>query len=155
MLLVEVRRVLAALDAAGCPHWLEGGWGVDALVGHQTREHRDVDIDVDAGYEDVALSALAGLGYAIETDWRPNRVELVAPGRGWVDLHPLVIDASGVRQAALGGGWHQFPSNCFTTGRLDGEDMPCFTVEAQRFFHTGYEQRAVDHHDLALLDDLV
>ena len=154
MLLSEVQRVLAALRAAGCSFWLEGGWGVDALVGHQTREHRDVDIDVDAAHEDVALGALGELGYTIETDWRPNRVELVAPRRGWVDLHPLVIDASGVRQAALGGGWHHFPPNCFTTGRIDGEEVPCFTVEAQRFFRTGYEPRPVDLHDLARLDEL-
>ena len=154
MLLAEVQRVVAALEAAGCSFWLEGGWGVDALVGHQTREHRDVDVDIDARHEEAALGALAVLGYAIETDWRPNRVELVAPGRGWVDLHLLVIDASGVRQAALGGGWHEFPPDCFTTGHLDGHEVPCFTAETQRFFRTGYEPRPVDLHDLALLDDL-
>jgi hypothetical protein len=32
--LSEVLHVLAALSALGCRFWLEGGWGVDALVGH-------------------------------------------------------------------------------------------------------------------------
>jgi hypothetical protein len=33
-----------------------GGWGVDTLLGRQTRAHRDVDIDIDidAVHEEVA-----------------------------------------------------------------------------------------------------
>jgi len=48
----EVAGVLDRLDEAGCPYWLEGGWGVDALVdalvGAPTREHRDLDVDLAA-----------------------------------------------------------------------------------------------------------
>ncbi len=147
--------VLAAVDEVRCGYWLEGGWGVDALVGRQTRPHRDVDIDIDGAFEDEVLTALGELGYAVETDWRPNRVELTAPGRGWVDVHPLVLDDMGnARQAALGGGWHEFPRSFFTIGHLNGMAVPCFTVEAQRFFHTGYELRDLDRHDLAALDRL-
>ena len=153
MALEEVHDVLSAVAAVGCRYWLEGGWGVDALVGRQTRPHRDVDIDIDAAYESRVLQALHELGYEIETDWRPNRVELAAPGRGWVDIHPLEIDESGdARQAALGGGWHEFPRSYFTVGRLGGRTVPCYTVEAQLLFHTGYELRDVDHHDLEVLE---
>jgi hypothetical protein len=38
-----------------------------------------VDLAIHADDEVDALTALAGLGYTIETDWRPTRVELVAP----------------------------------------------------------------------------
>lgn len=48
-----------------------------------------------------------------------SSVELMAPGRGWVDVHPLVIDDDGTAgQAALGGGWHEFPRSYFTWGHL-------------------------------------
>lgn len=155
MSLADVLTVLDAVRSVGCRFWLEGGWGVDALVGRQNRPHRDVDVDIDGAFEDDVLATLAGLGYAIETDWRPNRVELVAPGRGWVDVHPLVIDADGdARQAALDGGWHEFPRSFFTTGVLDGVAVPCVSKEAQLLFHSGYELREVDRHDLALLDHL-
>ncbi len=155
MALSEVLLVLDAIGSVGCPHWLEGGWGVDALVGHQTRPHRDVDVDFDRSHEAVVLAALGELGYTVETDWRPTRVELVAPQRGWVDLHPLVVDPSGdARQAALEGGWHEFPARWFTTGSLDGVTVPCVSVEAQRAFHAGYELRDVDLHDLEQLDRL-
>jgi len=155
MTAAEVLAVLDAFRRVGCRFWLEGGWGVDALAGRQTRPHRDVDVDFDAAYETVVLQQLADLGYSIETDWRPNRVELAAPGRGWVDLHPLVLDDEGAaRQAALDGGWHEFPTSWFTTGTLQGETVPCVSAEAQRRFRSGYELRQVDLDDLAELDQL-
>ena len=155
MALSEVLRVLDRLDAAGVPHWLEGGWGVDALIGRQTRPHRDLDVDLDATRESLALEVLDELGYQIETDWRPNRVELVASGRGWVDVHPLTFDQQGnAVQAALDGGFHTFLASYFRRGHLGDRQVGCFSVEAQRLFHTGYEQRPVDTHDIALLDSL-
>lgn len=153
--ITEVLTVLRSLDAARVRYWLEGGWGVDALIGHQTRPHRDLDIDVDATQETLVLGVLHELGYVIETDWRPNRVELVAPGRGWVDLHPLRIDDDGsARQAALDGGYHEFPASYFTVGRLGDRTVPCVTKEAQIAFRGGYEPRPVDHHDLEVLESI-
>jgi lincosamide nucleotidyltransferase A/C/D/E len=153
--LSEVLEVLAALAVRGCRFWLEGGWGVDALVGHQTRRHRDLDVDLDARCEESALAVLAEMGYTVETDWRPNRVELTAPGRGRVDLHPLLVDEDGTaRQAALDGGFHVFPRSFFVTGSLTGVPVPRVSVAAQRLFHTGYELRSIDVHDLAVLDEL-
>lgn len=49
----DVQAVLAALDAAGVPTWLDGGWGIDALVGRQTRPHSDLDLV-------IALNRLIG-----------------------------------------------------------------------------------------------
>jgi lincosamide nucleotidyltransferase A/C/D/E len=153
--LEEVLSVLASVESLGCRWWLEGGWGVDALVGRQTRPHCDVDIDLDAACVSRVLEALRAAGYTIEEDWRPNRVELVAFGRGRVDLHPLVIEDDGsARQAALGGGWHEFPRSYFTAGTLGGVTVPCVSLEAQRLFHSGYALREVDTYDLALLDQL-
>ncbi len=152
----EVLAVLDAVGSTGCRHWLDGGWGVDALVGRQTRSHRDVDVVVDADGEQAVLDRLASLGYVVETDWRPNRVELAAPGRRWVDLHPVVLDGLGnARQAALGGGWHHFPADWRSTGRVGGVVVPCVSLAAQRLFHSGYEPRDVDRHDLAQLARLV
>nr|WP_270888929.1 hypothetical protein [Pedococcus sp. 5OH_020] len=112
-------------------------------------------MDFDARFENVVLAALEDLGYVIDTDWRPNRVELVAQGSRWVDLHPLVINADGsARQAALGGGWHEFDKSWFTTGSIGRFGVPCISAEAQRLFHSGYELRTIDIFDLAQLDRL-
>jgi lincosamide nucleotidyltransferase A/C/D/E len=153
--LTHVLQVLGALDEAGIGSWLEGGWGVDALVGHQTRAHRDVDVDIDAKHEPEALVILQELGYEPWADWRPNRIELVRNDGGCVDLHPLLVNADGsAHQPGLHGEFYEFPAAYFTTGALGGRGVGCFTVEAQRRFHTGYDQRQVDEHDLAQLDRL-
>ena len=104
MPLTEVHRILDVLEALPCVVWISGGWGVDALVGRQTRPHRDLDLGVDASREVEVLAALQSLGYEVETDRRPVRVEMAAPGDRWVDLHPVVLDVSGDgRQAGFEG----------------------------------------------------
>jgi lincosamide nucleotidyltransferase A/C/D/E len=149
-----VFRVLNALEEAGVVSWLEGGWGVDALVGRQTRPHRDVDLDIDASQEPLALRVLTELGYQIQTDWRPNRVELSAAA-GWVDVHPLLFDREGnARHPGLDGAFHDFPKAYFVTGNLAGRPVGCFSVEAQLRFHTGYDLRPEDAHDLIQLEGL-
>ena len=151
----EVLGVLAELTEAGCSVWVAGGWGVDALVGRQTRLHRDLDLALDARNETVALRALERRGYRVETDWRPVRVELVAEGRGWVDVHPVVFDATGHgRQAEVGRGKFDYPPEAFDQGTLGGVCVPCLSRDQQLLFHTGYEPRAIDLLDLALLEGL-
>ena len=148
----EVHTVLDALDAAGVRVWLEGGWGVDARAGAQTRPHRDLDVDVDARQEESALAVLAELGYSVETDWRPNRVELVAPGRGRVDVHPLTFDTQGNGiQIGLRGEHYVYPAAAFVTGTIAGRTVGCLSAAQQIAWHAGYEPRAVDRHDLAVL----
>src|SRR5919202_3133401 len=48
----DVIEVLTALDAGGIDYWVDGGWGIDALVGEQTRIHHDLDLRVSR--DDVA-----------------------------------------------------------------------------------------------------
>ena len=87
----DLLKVLDLMEASGIQYWLDGGWGVDVLVGKQTREHRDVDINFDARCTDVLLDALVFRGYEIVTDWRPVRIELYHPELSYVDIHPFVI----------------------------------------------------------------
>ncbi len=155
MLLTDVLAVTGALGDAGVRFWLGGGWGVDALVGRQTRPHRDLDLAVDATDLDQAVALLDGLGYQPETDWLPVRLELAAPGERWVDLHPVVFDVRGEgRQAGLDGTTFAYPAADLVTGRLDGHPLPCLSAGRQRVFHTGYLPRPQDLHDLALLAGL-
>jgi lincosamide nucleotidyltransferase A/C/D/E len=151
----EVHAVLDALAAAGCRVWIGGGWGVDALVGYQTRGHRDLDLAVDADHGDAALVALGKLGYVIETDWRPVRVEVVAAGRGRVDVHPVTFNEAGDgRQADGDGGFFLYPAGCFTIGTIAGRGVNCLTIAQQLRFHSGYQPRDIDRADLALLHGL-
>lgn len=146
----EVERVLDELDARRIRYWVAGGWGVAALAGAQTREHRDLDLAIDAADLSVCLQCLASLGYSRETDWLPVRVEYAAPGRGWIDVHPIAfdVDAGHGRQAGLDGGHFDYPPDAFASGSIQGREIPCLSRSQQRAFHSGYEPRPQDLHDL-------
>ena len=151
----EVHRVLDALAAAGCTAWLGGGWGVDALVGRQTRPHRDLDLLVEASHLDDALRALTRSGYVVETDWLPVRVEVAASGDRWVDLHPVVFDDEGNGvQAGPEGTTFDYPAGCLVRGRIGDREVGCLGTARQLEAHAGYPPREVDRHDLALLREL-
>jgi lincosamide nucleotidyltransferase A/C/D/E len=155
MLVADVIEVLDALDRDGVRHWVGGGWGVVALTGRQTREHRDLDLAVDRDDLDTGLATLQALGYVVETDWLPVRAELRASGARWVDVHPVSFDAGGHgRQPGLDGGSFEYPPDAFTRGAIAGRRVNCLSVVQQRRFRTGYEPRPQDFHDLAELDRL-
>jgi lincosamide nucleotidyltransferase A/C/D/E len=151
----EVLAVIHTLTSAGCRVWVVGGWGVDALIGSQTRSHRDLDLAVDATGEATALQLLNDRGYDIETDWRPVRVELAAPGDRWVDVHPIHFDENGdARQSGPNGSFFFYPRESLVEGRIDGTAIPCLSVAQQIHFHSGYEPRDIDIADLAHLHRL-
>ena len=153
--MTEVIEVLGALDRTRVRYWVAGGWGVVALAGRQTREHRDLDLAVDRDNAAAALTALGAPGYAVETDWRPVRVELAASGARWVDVHPVGFDADGHgRQPDQDGGFFDYPVDGFATGVIGGRRVNCLSAGQQRRFRTGYELRPQDRHDLAELDRL-
>ena len=153
--LSEVLSVSAALTGAGIRHWAGGGWGVDALVGRQTRLHRDLDLAVDAAQLSQAVRLLSALGYRPETDWLPVRLELAADGERWVDLHPVVFGADGDgRQAGPDGSHFTYPAADLVAGAVAGQPLPCLSARLQRVFHSGCPPRALDEADLALLADL-
>ena len=59
----DVLAVLDQLDRAGVVVWLDGGWGVDALLGGQSRPHQDLDLVIDRDDSEAAQTALAGMGF--------------------------------------------------------------------------------------------
>ena len=56
----DLFEVLDFMEELDITYWLDGGWGVDVLIGRQTREHRDVDINFDSRHTDGLLDALLG-----------------------------------------------------------------------------------------------
>lgn len=151
----DLFTVLDIFEKLKIRYWVEGGWGVDILTGKQNRIHRDIDIDFDGEYEKILLEELMRLGYKITTDWRPCRVELYHPELGYLDVHPLVINGDGsAKQAAPDGGWYEFEPQWFSSAIFEGRVIPCFSIEAQKLFHSGYDLREVDYFDLHNLEKI-
>lgn len=149
----DVIDVMSRLRDAGVKSWLDGGWGVDALLGEQTRDHEDLDLVVQLNAVDVIRHALAGLGYEITTDERPVRLVLATAHGLSIDLHTVTFDESGGGvQQQPGGGTYRYPPEGFAArGRVGGVELPCLTPEVQLECHTGYEPADTDCHDMWLL----
>ena len=152
----KVHRVLDVLERADVRAWVEGGWGVDALAGRETRAHDDLDLAVDTaadGFE-RAVAALIAQGYARGVDDLPIRLVLDAPDGRTVDLHPIRFEADGAAYQWGHDREYEYPADCFTVGRIDGREVACLGAAIQRDFHSGYEPRPVDHHDFAILAEV-
>ena len=46
MIAADVISLYTELEKLGITIWIDGGWGVDALLGEQTRPHHDLDITI-------------------------------------------------------------------------------------------------------------
>jgi lincosamide nucleotidyltransferase A/C/D/E len=150
----DVVEIVSGLAAAGVEARLGGGWGIDALVGRQTREHRDLDLAIDAELLPAAEAALGALGFAVSTDWLPVRVEL-SEGCRHIDVHPLNYRVDGSAwQAGLEGTRFEYPADAWVRGSVGGTGVVCLSATRQRLFHSGYPPRPVDLHDLALLEEV-
>lgn len=150
-----VLEVLSLLEKNDIRYWLDGGWGVDALAGKQTREHRDIDLDFDACQMDSLLRILQEAGYDIVTDERPVRIELYHPQYSYIDIHPFVLlEAGKAKQSDYEGGWFEFDADFFDVVSYKGRKIPCISLKGQNLFHTGYELRDVDVHDIEVLNSL-
>ncbi len=150
---VDVLAVLAAASARSVPVWVAGGWGIDALLGEQTRLHDDLDLAHRVEDEPKLLQALEQLGYRIVLDYRPARIAVADDGGREVDLHPVRFDALGDGvQAGFQEQVFHYPANCFTTGLIGNVAVACLTAEQQHQFHRGYELRERDRQDLARLN---
>jgi lincosamide nucleotidyltransferase A/C/D/E len=149
----DVLSILAILDRAGAEVWIGGGWGIDALLGEQTRAHRDLDLMHRTEQEPAVVAALERAGFSETLSWRPVRF-VVADGRSReIDLHPLVFAADGsAEQASLEPSLpFVYPASCFVTGTINGQIVNCLSAEQQVHFHQGYEPTDRDRDDMARL----
>ena len=109
----DVLAVVRALEHARLWFCLDGGWGVDALAGRETRSHDDLDLVLDRHDVARAEAALQSLGYRHDrtaVPGLPARHVLRSRDGRQVDLHVVLRDAAGDAWQELGGGaWGTTP----------------------------------------------
>jgi lincosamide nucleotidyltransferase A/C/D/E len=150
---VEVVRLVDAFDRAGVTVWLDGGWGVDALLGEQTRAHDDLDLVVALDDVPALIGGLAREGYDVAKGELPTCIVLLDQAGSQVDVHPVAFDEEGAGVYALeeGGTW-AYPAAGFDgRGTVLGREVRCLTPEVQVLCHAGYELDDDDLADLAAL----
>jgi lincosamide nucleotidyltransferase A/C/D/E len=142
------------LSEAGARVWIDGGWGVDALLCRQTRVHGDLDLGVARPDLQLVIDLLGGVGFAvIDRRYEEVTVQLAAPDGARVDLHPSTpLDGGGTEQLDFEGNWYFIGPA--VGGEIAGEAVRCIPVQAQLRAHSGYELRPKDLHDLASLREM-
>jgi lincosamide nucleotidyltransferase A/C/D/E len=131
--------------------WIDGGWGVDALLGEQTRPHLDLDIALRHADVPKLRVLLEARGYrdVLRDDTRDcNFVMSDAEGHV-VDFHSFTFDEAGNH---IFGVEYPFPS-LTGKGSIAGRPVQCISAEWMVKFHTGYELDENDLHDVLALHE--
>jgi lincosamide nucleotidyltransferase A/C/D/E len=150
----QALEVIARLEAAEVRAWIGGGWGIDALVGEQTRPHDDLDLAINTRDEARAIQTLQHAGFRIVEDHRPTRFVMRTSSGAEVDLHPIDFTGPGPGvQLVPGGDPFLYPPDAFASGRIAGCLVPCLSAVQQVRFHLGYPPLDKDHHNMQLLRD--
>jgi lincosamide nucleotidyltransferase A/C/D/E len=151
----ELVGLLDALDAVGVKVWVDGGWGVDALLGRQRRSHDDLDVVVEVRDVRRLQEVLKQRGYTFQRREAPLSFEMVDPDGRQVDVHPVTFDerGDGIYQMDNGKTWIYPAEGLAGIGHIAGRQMRCLTPELQMRVHVGYKLSAKDHKEIRALQE--
>jgi len=128
---------------------IDGGWGVDALLGARTREHNDLDIAIL--HKDVVRlrELLEEKGYVDipRDDTRDCNFVLGDTARNQIDVHSYTFDENGNNIFGV----PYLPEHFTGYGIINGHSVKCISAEWMIKFHTGYELDENDFHDTLAL----
>ena len=150
-----LRQIVDRLEGQGIEVWLDGGWGVDALLGEQTREHDDLDLVAELRHSARIVELLGELGYELVAGGTPKSFVLVDAVGRQVDVHPVTFDGEGggTYQMDDGRKWI-YPAEGFSgRGNVAGRAVRCLSPAVQVLVHAGYELGEKDYRELELLRD--
>jgi lincosamide nucleotidyltransferase A/C/D/E len=164
----DVVEICKKLSANGIQVWLTGGWGIDALLGEQSRPHKDLDVIMLLDDMLRMTGLLSEDGYELDTLWSENQMVrdsngdetatafvLIDPEGREFDAHAITLDEQGNGIPA----WDEDESFIFAKEDLAGEGtvlgyaVQCITPESQKVCHSGYEIPEKQISDLELLNE--
>jgi lincosamide nucleotidyltransferase A/C/D/E len=128
--------------------YIDGGWGVDALLGKQTRTHADLDIAIQ--YKDVAQirSLLEARGYKdLPRNDTSDYNFVLGDNQGHqIDIHSYTFDLADNNVYGVA-----YPFDSLTgTGSVNGHPVKCISPEWMVKFHCGYKFDENDYYVKAL-----
>lgn len=147
----DVLEFIRLVDEASIVVHLDGGWGVDALLGHQTRSHADLDIAIAHRDVPAMRKLLEARGYRQVPDPAVKEFNFVMSdvhGRK-IDVHSYTFDAHGNHVYGI-----PYPIDSLTgSGTIGGHPVKCIAAEWAIKFHTQYEPDETDFQDVRALCD--
>ena len=144
-----VIQLLQLFDQHSIEVVVDGGWGVDALLGEQTRVHADLDIALE--HKDVpklrALLEAQGYRDVPRDDTRDCNFAMGDEHGHEVDFHSYTFDTHGKLVFGV-----EYPLDSLTgTGSIQGHPVKCISAEWMVKFHAGYKLDENDFLDVSAL----
>lgn len=143
-------EIISLFRSKGIGIYLDGGWGVDALVGFESRTHNDIDIFIEQQNKDFAIKLLMSHGYSEKvmeyttldhTVWQDDKERII-------DLH--IFSRTSKDDFMFEGA--TYPKDVFSgKGRIGCLEVDCIAPQWQVIFHSGYELDDNDIKDVLLL----
>jgi len=147
--------------------WITGGWGVDALLGHETRPHHDLDLLVALDSLRQLQDVLADEGFERTLEWEENRwlddrgaqrptafVETDTLGRE-LDIHVIDVVHGRPPVALYDHDWNFDDYALEGVGSILGTHVACVSAATQLRAHTGYDLPPHQQADVEHLRRLV
>jgi len=139
------------LKNAGAGIWIDGGWGVDALLGKQTRTHSDLDIAIQQKDIPVLRKLLEAKGFGeIKPDIaRPHNFVMADNNNHEIDVHVIVLNGKGDGIYGPVENGEMYPAASLTgKGKIGHLEVNCISPEYVVKFHSGYELKEKDYKDV-------
>ncbi|MCI0394646.1 MAG: hypothetical protein L0332_28600 [Chloroflexi bacterium] len=163
----DVVGIYQRLLSAEIQVWLTGGWGIDALLGEQTRPHKDLDLIMLVDDVVQMLELLSDDSFFLKEVWSENRWVVDARGSKTatavvlkdskgreVDLHAMRLDEQGRGFPAWDADRFVFEADDLAgEGMIVGFHVQCLAPATQMLLHTGYELPRHQVRDLELLHE--
>ena len=159
MTVADVLYVLDLLDAAEIVVWVDGGWGVDALLGEQTRDHNDLDLAINHYDVDGYRPAMAANGFRPTETLHATPKNFVLADRDGREVDVHLVDRDVVVPVADGidvygpNGLEYEVGSLDATGTIGGRIVRCCTADFVVRSHTTYEPDLDDARDVFALTE--
>jgi lincosamide nucleotidyltransferase A/C/D/E len=159
----DVIHIYEQLNSHNIQVWLTGGWGIDALLGEQTRPHKDLDVLMLVDDVSHMRELLTQEGYELKELWSENlwttdnagnRIATAFVLRDQagheLDAHAMRLDeqGNGVPAWEKGAGFVLTAQDLLGKGMVAGVAVRCHSAESQMVCHTGYLLPAYQWDDL-------
>jgi len=143
-------EIISYAEDNGINLWLDGGWGVDALLERETRAHNDIDLFIERINSNRFIDIIKEKGFVEikeaytnpdHTAWKDDKGRII-------DLHIFEFTEEG-NLLFLG---ETYPAAVFGgIGKIGDKGVKCINSQDQVLFHLGYEHDENDAHDVKLL----
>ena len=150
----DVIKILQYFEKNGILIWLDGGWAVDALLGEQTRSHRDADIIIQQKDVSKLRELLEAKGYKnVERDDTNSWNFVLGDNLGHeIDVHVITFDNEGNGLYGPKEKGMMYPVASLTgAGMIQRYAVKCVSAEYLVKSHAGYKFEKKDFKDVYAL----